>query len=176
MTQSNERLNKFTEAYNMYYPLIFSTVYTKINDIDDVKDICQEIFIQCFNKFDEIENVRKWLYGAIRFEILNFYKKNRRENINIEDLISDISLSFVNGFRDVRIIIDEALENKDIFSDEQEKVLFDLIAIHNFSYNKTAAQLDLTERQVKYKYGLIARRFEDYLKSVKGIQSLEDLL
>lgn len=160
----------------MYYPLIFSTVYTKINDVNDVKDICQEIFIQCFNKFNEIENVRKWLYGAIRFEILNFYKKNKRENINIDDLISDISLTYVNGFRDVRIVIDEALENEDIFTSEEEKVLFDLIAIHNFSYNKTAAQLDLTERQVRYKYSLISRRFEDYLKNVKGIQSLEELL
>ncbi|MDY6968108.1 MAG: sigma-70 family RNA polymerase sigma factor [Spirochaetota bacterium] len=164
----------FTEMHSKYYPLIFSAVYTKVDNVDDAKDICQEVFIKFFEKFGEIENYRKWLYGALRLAVFDFYRKSR-PNINIDEVFDDISLTFVNGFRESRIIINEAIENMDNFDNETDKIMFDLIAINNFTYAQTAKQLGLTRRQVEYKYKKITDRIIDYLRK-KGIDNLEDLL
>jgi len=164
----------FADLHNKYYPLIFSAVYTKVGDTDDTNDICQEVFIKFYEKFEEIENKRKWLYGALRLAILEFFRK-KKSNVNIDEVFSDVSLTFVNGFRDARIIISEAMENMDNFNNEEERIIFDLIAINNFSYNQTAKQLGLTKRQIEYKYKLIVNRIIQYLKK-KGVDNIEDLL
>lgn len=175
MDCSFNKNREFAESYNDYYPVVFSSLYTKIGNAEDARDLCQNLFVKFYEKLDEIENRRKWLYGAIRLELLSFYRKKRRDNIDIDNLFNDVRLTFVNGFRDVRIIINEAIENIDNFSNERERTLFDLIAIHNFTYEETASQLGLSKRQVRYRYSLIVNRIQDYL-SKKGIKSMEDLL
>lgn len=166
--------DKFTEIYNQYYPLVFSAIRTKIEDIDDANDIMQEVFIRFYNQIDEVENPRKWLYGTLRNTVFEFYRKSKPDT-NIDDVFSDMSLTFVNGFRDARIIIGEAFENMEHFNSDEEKSLFDLIAMHTFSYSQTAKQLGMTRRQVEYKYQQIVERILDYLKK-QGIKGIDDLL
>jgi RNA polymerase sigma factor (sigma-70 family) len=164
----------FTEVYNKYFPLVFSTVHTKVDNIDDANDISQEVFIRFYEKFDEIEDHKKWLYGALRFSVLNYYKK-RRDNVNIDDIFNDVSLTFVNGFRHTRIIISEAIEKGNVFADDEDSTLFDLVAVHTYSYTEAGKELGLTKRQVEYKYRRIVDKILDYLKK-NGIENLEDIL
>ncbi|MCU0847012.1 MAG: RNA polymerase sigma factor [Spirochaetes bacterium] len=165
----------FAEAYNDYYPLIFSAVFSKVSRVEDAEDICQEIFIKFYEKIDTIENHRKWLYGAMKFELLTYYRKKHPDVEDVEEMLQDASLSYVNGFKDIRIILTEAIENMDNFEDESDKILFDLVAIFNFTYEEAAGQLGFSVRQVRYKYNKIAGRLVSYLGK-KGIKSLEDLL
>jgi RNA polymerase sigma factor (sigma-70 family) len=166
--------DNFTEDHKRYYSLVFSTVFTKIENIDDTKDICQEVFIRFFENYTKINDKRKWLYGTLRNVIMEFYRK-RRGDADIDDVFADISLTFVNGFRDARIIIAEAFENMDNFDNEDDKVLFDLIAMFNYSYTEAGKQMGLTKRQVEYKYRQIVDNILDFLKK-KGVSHIEDLL
>ncbi|MDY6969421.1 MAG: sigma-70 family RNA polymerase sigma factor [Spirochaetota bacterium] len=166
--------NRYTDAVNKYYPLIYSAVYTKVNNVDDAYDICQEVFVKFFEKFEEVENPRKWLYGALRLSVFDYYRSQNKAT-NIDEVFNDIGLTFVNGFRDARIIISEVIENIDTFDKEEDKLLFDLIAINNFSYSQVGKQLGLTKRQVQYKYGRIVQQILDQLNK-RGIKNIEDLL
>ena len=136
--------DEYTEAHNRYYPLVFSSIYTKIENIEDTKDICQDIFIKFFEKFDEIENKRKWLYGALRLAVFEFYRKKKGSN-NIENVFNGAGLTFVNSLRNARIVIGEAMEEVENFIDEDEKTLFDLIAQYNYSYSAVAKQLGFVQ-------------------------------
>ena len=171
----DKKTRSFTEVYSNYYPLVFSSVYAKINNVDDVKDICQEVFIRYYDKFEGIESPRKWLLGTLRYVVLEFYRRKGTRDITIGELFDDIGMTYVNGFRDTRIIIQEALEDISNFENEREKILFDLIAVDNYTYKETGEILGLTEHKVRYRYGLIVNRILDYL-SKKGIKGLEDLL
>jgi RNA polymerase sigma-70 factor, ECF subfamily len=166
--------DKFTEDHKRYYPLIFSAVYTKVENIDDAKDICQEVFIRFFENYEKVLDSRKWLYGTLRNVVLEFYRKEKGD-VDIDDVFKDISLTFVNGFRDARIIISEAMEDSVNFNDEDEKVLFDLVAVYNYSYTEAGRQMGITKRQVEYKYRRIVDKIIDSLGK-KGIRNLEDLL
>ncbi len=169
------RNRDFAESYNELYPVVFSTVYRKVGNINDAEDICQELFIRLYQKMDEVENRRKWLYGALNLEVMAYYRKKKPGDVDIDEVFDDAGLSFVNGFRDTRIMIKDAIEDMDNFRDETDRTLFDLVAVNNFTYEEAGAQLGLNRRQVRYRYGLIVERLCDYFRK-KGINSLEELL
>ncbi len=169
------RNKKFAESYNDLYPVVFSAVYSKVGSIDDAEDLCQELFIKFYNKLDEIENHRKWLYGALKLEVMAYYRKKKPGVVDIDEVFDDVGLTFVNGFRDSRIMIQDAIEDMNNFKDDTDRVLFDLVAVRNFSYDEAGAQLGLSRRQVRYRYGLIVDRLVDYFRK-RGVNSLGDLL
>ena len=170
-TKSNK--NEYIDAYLDYYSIVYSSIYTRINNKDEANDLCQEVFIIFYEKFDFIQNKRKWLLGTAKNVLLNYYKKKKPVNIEDIEKFDDMGLTFVNGFRETRILIDEAMKN--IQCDDIERMLLDLIAIHNFSYNKTAKIVGLTGSQVKYKYRQLVKKLTHYMRSI-GIDDLEDLL
>lgn len=166
--------NDFTDVYSTYYPVVYSAVFTKVGNEDDTNDICQEVFLRLFRKLEEVDNVRKWLFIALRYVVIEYYRKKRPE-ANVEDLFNDVALTFVNGFRDARIIIAEAIEDMNNFQDVREKALFDLIAVHNFTYEEAGRQLGMTKRQVDYRYNQITARILESLRR-RGVKHIEDLL
>lgn len=166
--------SRFTELYDSYYPMVFSAILTKLDNPDDADDICQEVFISMYNKLDEIEDVRKWLYGTLRYEVLAYYRKKNR-NISMDDLFDNVALTFVNGFRDTRILIDEVLEKESADLDGKERELLELISVYRYTYEEAGKLVGLTKRQARYRYGLIVHRILDSL-SKQGIKSLEELL
>ena len=168
-----KKRDNFTDSYIDYYPLVFNAVYTKVGNLDDVKDICQEIFIIFYEKFDEIRNLRKWLLGTIRNVVYEYYRKTKKSTVDIDAIFNDVSLTYVNGFRDTRIIIADAIEN--IECDEQDRIILDLIANYNFTYAYVAETLGFSRRQIEYRYNQLVTRIQDYLGK-KGIKNIEDLL
>ncbi len=166
--------NKFIDAYSANYPIVYSAVYTKIGNADDTEDLCQDIFLTLFRKFDEVKNIRKWLFITLRYYVMNHIRKMKPE-ANVDDVFADVGLTFVNGFRDSRIIIADAFENTESYKDETDRQVFDLVAFYNFSYSEAGKELGLSKRQIEYRYTQIVQRIIDDLKN-KGINNIEDLL
>jgi len=168
----NKKDSQFTEVYSDFYVLVYNTVCQKVSDLDIAEDITQNVFILYYNKMDEVENIRKWLFSALRFEVSNYFQLRSVDDLDIAVLFEDISLTFVNGFRDARIILENAVES--IVSD-LNRVIFDMVAVRYYTYPETARVLGLTVRQVKYRYHEVVKTIQEYLKS-KGIESIEELL
>jgi RNA polymerase sigma-70 factor, ECF subfamily len=165
---------EFAEAYNIYYPAVFSAVHAKVGNLTDAEDICQEIFIKFHEKLETIENKRKWLFGALRLEVIKHYQKSS-VSVDIEKMFQDVGLSFVNGFRDARIVINETIQDIKNFNGEEDMALFELIAVRNFTYEEASSELGMSKRQARYRYGKIVERLLDELKK-KGVKNLDDLL
>jgi len=165
----------FIENYDSYYSLVFSTVYSKISNFHDSEDICQEVFIRFYNKMDEIESPRKWLYGCLRNVVLDYYKEKRHTDIDIDTLFDDIGLGYVNGFRDTRMMLKNVMD--EIFETEGDRdaALFEMIAVYNYSFAETAKHLNLGYKQTRYRYYNMASKLMDKLRE-KGIERIEDLL
>ncbi len=173
MVTDSIKREKFSEVYSEYYPLVFNAVYTKVGNRDDTDDICQEVFLIFYEKFNEIENARKWLFGTLRNVIFRYYERKSRSDIDIDKMFEDVGLTFVNGFRDARIIISEAIDN--IEMSDEERIILDYIAFYNYSYSNVGRIMGLSKRQIGYKYLAVVKSILEYLRS-QGIQDIEDLL
>jgi RNA polymerase sigma-70 factor, ECF subfamily len=165
--------DKFTEIFDQYYHIVFNAVYPKVGNVNDTEDICQEVFIALYRKLDEIEHIKKWLFGTLRNIVYNYYRNKKPDKINIEDVFQDVSLTFVNGFRDARIIISTAIEEE--IKNEEERQVVELIAFNNYSYAYVAKLLGVTKRMVQYRYTQLVKRILENLKN-RGIKNIEDLL
>jgi DNA-directed RNA polymerase specialized sigma24 family protein len=172
---SDSKTLLFTSIYNEYYALIFSTAYSRLKNIEESRDVSQEVFTRFFAKMPESDNHRRWLLSALNFVILEHYKKNKTAETDIDDVIDDIKVSDFDGMRDTKIIISETLNNPELFEDTNAKTLFDLIAIYRYTFKEAGEALGITERQAKYRYKHTAHGIVDYLK-MKGISGMEDLL
>ena len=119
-------------------------------------------------------NQRGWLLVAVKNVLYEHYRKvkNMPDDIAEAEAFNDVSLTFVNGFRDTRLIIDEAMKS---IEDKTDMLIFDLVAVQNYTYEETGDELGLSKRQVKYRYGLIVRSIIEFLNG-KGIHKIEDLL
>ncbi|MBN2159822.1 MAG: sigma-70 family RNA polymerase sigma factor [Spirochaetes bacterium] len=168
----------FRKSYSDFYPLILNALYSRVVNREDAEDICHEIFVNYYRKFDEVRDARSWLFGAMKFCISNYYRNKEGsdpDSVDISNIEDDIHLAFENGFRDVRIVIHEAIENSENYRDEEERILFDLIAINNYTYEEAATHLGITKRQAHYRYQQVSRRILEHLKE-RGITRIEDLL
>jgi RNA polymerase sigma factor (sigma-70 family) len=172
----SKKRDGFTAAYNQYYTITYNAVYVKVCNADDAEDICQEVFIRFYNKMEEVRDVRKWLYGTLKLVVLEYYrKKNGDQSLNIDDVFNDISLTFVNGFRDSRIMINEAIESVQSQLDDDERMVFELVAFYNYTYKETSQHMGITMRKVEYRYCRTVEKIADYLKN-KGIKDIGELL
>lgn len=175
MFKINKRNSQFIEIYNDYYSLIFGSVCMRINSVDDAEDITQEIFTRFFNKMDEVESPRRWLLGTMRMVLFEFYKKKRDDVLDIDDVFTDVSLTFINGMKEQRLIISDILEDDSTFGNSQNRLIFDLIAIQRYTMDAAAKELGLSRDQIKYRYSIINKNILTRLRK-KGITNLEDIL
>lgn len=174
----SKKEREFRRSYSDYHAMVLNALYHRVGNMEDAEDICHELFVSYYHKFDEVRDPRSWLFGAMKFSISNYYRKKAgadRSSVDIDNMEDDINLAFENGQRDLRIIINEALEHADNYKDVKDRALFDLIAINNYTYEEAAKQLGLTGRQAFYRYQQVSRRIVDYLNK-RGITRIEDLL
>lgn len=170
------KLKDFTSIYSDFYPVVYNSIYAKLRDDDAAGDLAQEVFTRLLQKIDEVDNPRAWLFGTMKLVLFEYYRRKSGNNdLDIDSVFDDVNMRYVNGFRDTRIIIQEALAASENFSDEYERIIFDLIALNNYTYREAAEQTSLSERQVRYRYIAASKRITEYLKK-KGISRLEDLL
>jgi RNA polymerase sigma factor (sigma-70 family) len=174
----SKKEREFRKSYNTFYSLILNALYNRVGNMEDAEDICHEVFVSYYRKFDEVRDPRGWLLGAMRYCISNYYRKREgsdTDSVTIENMEDDISLAFENGAREARIIINEAINNRNNYRDERDRALFDLIAINKYTYGEAARHLGMTKRQAAYRYRQVARRLLDVLQK-QGITKIEDLL
>ena len=177
----NKRLvnkdTEFKQLYEDYYPLVYNQLFSKIHSFEDAEDLCHEVFLLFYNKLEEIENHRAWLYSTIRFTVMNFIKKKEYQisKADIGNHEDDSSLIFVNGARDIRIILQEALEDQRNYENDKERILFELIAVNDYTYSEAARQLGFSIKQVRYRYEKVLKRIIRSLHK-KGITNIEDIL
>ena len=112
---------RYSETYNLYYPVVFNTVNNKVRSTEDAEDIVQNVFIKYYEKMHDVIDARSWLFGTLRFEVMNYYQKKSNTDVDMKKLFEDASSVFINGFRDSRIILEKAISG---ISGEENRINF----------------------------------------------------
>jgi len=128
-----------------------------------------------YERFEKIDNPRKWLFGTMRLVMLEYFREKQNKNVDIDEIFNDANLSYINAFKDTRIILEAAMNDMNNFGDEKNKIIFELVTIKNLTYKETAKQMGISIHQVRYRLKIISEKLQDYFKQ-KGINSLEELL
>lgn len=79
----------FDDIFREYYEKILNFCYAKIGDKQLAEDCTQEVFLALSKKMHKLKldtNISSWLYGAAKNEIKRCLRKNKHNNISVDDL------------------------------------------------------------------------------------------
>ena len=146
-------LDAFTAIHNRYYGVLYSHIYRRLGDRDEVKDLLQELFTCVWNKRNALSpeiNLQAYLYTAARNRVLNIFKHQKIKN----DYISSFQKFAYDGdptpdetFRLKELI---TLINAEVSAlPPQMRLIFEMSRNANLSHNEIAEQLNLSPLTVK---------------------------
>lgn len=82
----------FDEFYARTWKQLYIKTYSKLKIEDLAKDIVQEVFVDFWNKrhIREINNVQAYLLQAVKFKVLDEFRKSRYEFVEIDNFIEHL--------------------------------------------------------------------------------------
>jgi RNA polymerase sigma-70 factor (ECF subfamily) len=82
----------FDELYSRTWQQLYIKTYSKLKMEDLAKDIVQEVFVDFWNKRHtrDIQNVQAYLMQAVKFKVLDEFRKSRYEFVELDNFIEQI--------------------------------------------------------------------------------------
>lgn len=82
----------FDELYTRTWKQLYLKTYSKLKIEDLAKDIVQEVFVDFWTKrhFRDIQNVQAYLMQAVKFKVLDEFRKSRYEFVEIDNFIEHL--------------------------------------------------------------------------------------
>lgn len=79
---------KIEIIWDEFHRKLFNYINNKINNEHDAEDILQEVFVKIYNNLNEVEDeakIKSWIYKITQNSIIDYYKKKKAINMDIED-------------------------------------------------------------------------------------------
>ena len=78
----------FEFLYKKHYRQVFGYIYKKLNNADEAEDMTQEVFVKCYEKFDDFDpekaSFQTWLFVIVNNKLKNHYR-NKKTVVDIDD-------------------------------------------------------------------------------------------
>lgn len=76
----NNEYMAFNALYERYWPVVYSSAYKRLQDSATAKDITQDIFLQIWNRRNELDIVHlpSYLYTSVKNNVLKWMAKEER--------------------------------------------------------------------------------------------------
>ena len=132
-------LDKFDVVYNESYKDISRYVVLNANNIGDVKDILQNIYLEVYKNIDKVSD-KNYVFGIAKNVLKKYYRFKflRKDDTEITDNIkSNINLE--------KTVMDKYLKKK---NNNIAKIIY-LYYYEDFTIKEIANSLNLTESNVK---------------------------
>ena len=140
---------------------LFNFIRRSVRDLEDAKDILQDVFYQFITGYEDIKNAERttsWLYTVARNKIIDFFRKNRpipvsrqkflanddNENfLTLEDILPDSSI-----LQDDRYFYNAVWEQIEDALDELPGEQRDVFVMHEFEGKSFKEMSEITGEHV----------------------------
>lgn len=151
----------FAKFFESYKNLVFYECYTILNDRMDAEDTLQEVFVEFFNRIDEIKentNLKLYISSLAKRRAIDLYRKKA----NAPTFYSEN----METFADQNINLNPVLTLDGVLEDIEAQVVT-LKVIYNFSFQEIALDLRKTLGQIQGIYYYAIKKLKKHYK--KGI-------
>lgn len=156
-----------TIIYRKYWDRLFLSAYNVLRDKEACEDIVQEIFIQLWQKKEQLvirTSLEAYLVSATRYQVFHLIKKgsNRKELFeNLEERFSTDGADILLDVKETQKIIDCAVDNLP----EKCKHIYKLSRENHLSYKQIAEQLHISPKTVENQLTIALKRLRNALGS-----------
>lgn len=147
---ADNSMQAFTSIYDEYFDRLLDLARSFLENRQDAEDICADVFTNLWemrSKFDNIRNIKGFLYMSVRngcLDLLKSAKVKQRSHVSI-DTLEQID---PEQFADVRIDYKNAFRKRVNNLPSQCKLIFELAYFEHLTNDEIAARLQITKRTV----------------------------
>jgi len=155
----------FEEIYQRYWPLLFDSAYRRTKDIDQCKDIIQDVFADLWNRRGKIniENISAYLHTAVRYQVLKQFSTNKITPVFFELLDTLTSTQFSSDHELYEKELADLFDTWINCLPEKRKIIFQMHYRDMLSTNEIAEQLKISQKTVQNQLGIATRDIHDRL-------------
>lgn len=127
-----------------------------IKNLDQSEDIVQDVFTALWERWESVQkciNLKNYLFTAVKNHSLNFILREKRENVSISDIFTDIPEEDTTGFYDKEVIAVKILHAIDELPPQCKKI-FNLAYQKDLTYQEIADKLNISKNTVKTQMGI----------------------
>ena len=154
-----ETLNKFDKLYNESYKNVLKYVICNCSNIEDVKDIVQNVYVDLLKKINKIniENDNAYVMGIAKNKVNEYYRFNYK--VKLVNLFSkDEEFDMICNIPDDFDLQDEFIQKEDIkfiwdFLKKKKTIVFKVFYLYYYedmSIKDIAGLLKISESNVKH--------------------------
>lgn len=155
----------FSALYNRYWADVLDEAYRRLQDLDQAKDVAQEVFASLWSRGPslEIANLPAWLYTVVRNQVLKAMR-TRGRFVSIGELVAELDRRAEDA--DAGILKQElvaAFERLVESLPQQQRTIFLLRYQEELSANEIAERLNLAPKTVRNHLGRALLRLKAHL-------------
>lgn len=163
LSRGNEEV--LTIIYRKYWDRLFLSAYNVLKDKEACEDIVQEIFIQLWQKKEQLvikTSLEAYLVSATRYQVFHLIKKcSKRKELfeNLEERFSTDCADVLLYVKDTQKTIDVVIDNLP----EKCKNIYKLSRESHLSYKQIAKQLQISTKTVENQLTIALKRLRHAL-------------
>jgi len=161
--------NAFTAIYQEYWYRMFVVAQRKLQNRELAEELIQDIFTRLWKERETIRitQLDYYLFSAVRYEVIDQIRAVGRQNNYIQYYhafrsFEDLNTENTVALNDLIGMIDKGLE---ILPDKSREV-FQLSRLENWSVQKIALHMGLSEKAVEYHLTKATKSIRIYLKEI----------
>ncbi|WP_313271174.1 sigma-70 family RNA polymerase sigma factor [Sphingobacterium sp.] len=180
----------FAEIYNCYWRELYIHAVKRVRDEQQAEDILQELFVQFWERRSSLDtgmNLRAYLYGMLKFKLIDFFNSNKAQQ-KLLDGLAEHMFDYVQQHpeeMETYLAMEKLLEEElEAMPNNMQQAV--LLRWEHYSIKEIASRLNLSEQTVKNNLTEATKRLQRGLtarsKDVYGplfllfVQSLQEWL
>jgi len=136
--------------------------------MEQSEDLVQDVFTVLWEKWESIQectNHKNYLFTAIKNHALNFIKREKKDNVNLSKIVTEISDEDAIEFYDKEVMAVKILNAIEELPPQCKKI-FNLAYQKNLSYQEIADELSISKNTVKTQIGLAYKNLRSKLNNL----------
>lgn len=143
----------FEEIYGQFQSRLYRTALSKVRTSENAMEIVQEIFLDLWLRRElvQIEDLERYLYTAVKYKVLDFYKKEVQrklyaESVKLNNQDESSETDDMLAYNELSRSISSCIAKLP----EKTRVIFELNRIQCQTADEISRMLDLPLRTVEY--------------------------
>jgi len=142
----------FGRLYDMYADRIYRHIYYRVSNVEDARDLTQEVFIKAWRALPKYKRTKTpllgWLFTISHNRIIDYYRKKRDFSYLNNEIIPDARK------KDPEKLAEEQFTQQEVrrailqLPEDQQQVIL-MSFIEGFKYSEIAAALNKSEGNIR---------------------------
>jgi RNA polymerase sigma-70 factor (ECF subfamily) len=173
---NNKNKNRlFVELCQDYHEKVLKYLYYTIRDLEDAKDLTQEVFTLVYHRMDEVANHPNkagFIFQTAKYTAANFKRKASKKALMEYPLEPELMTASSDLYDELQMRYDQEIDEGRYIPtvlaalSEEKQALYRLHYLENKSYREIAQSLGTTEVNLRMKYVRLRREIKHIVQSI----------